>query len=100
MRIGKVIGKVTLSENHPSFNGASLRLVVPLELENLPEGDSDSGEFLVAWDELSAGEGSLVAVSEGPEAAQPFRPEIKPVDAYVAALLDSINLTDNMDLTS
>ena len=39
---------------------------------------------LVVWDELGAGNGSLIALSEGAEAAQPFRPDIKPVDAYNA----------------
>ncbi|NCX98908.1 MAG: carbon dioxide concentrating mechanism protein CcmL, partial [Planctomycetia bacterium] len=37
--------------------------------------------------------GQLVAFSEGGEAAQPFRPADKPVDAYVAALLDRIDTT-------
>jgi ethanolamine utilization protein EutN len=47
----------------------------------------------VAWDDLGAGEGQLVAFSEGGEAAQPFRPADKPVDAYVAALLDRLDIT-------
>ena len=47
---------------------------------------------MVVYDELGAGIGSLIAISEGREAAQPFRPELKPVDAYNAAILDSIDL--------
>ena len=35
----------------------------------------------------------LIAVSEGGEAAQPFQPEMKPVDAYNAAILDRIDVT-------
>ena len=35
MRIGKVIGTVTLSRSHPSLAGASYRMVVPLSLDNL-----------------------------------------------------------------
>jgi hypothetical protein len=31
-------------------------------------------------------------MSEGREAAMPFHPEIKPVDAYNAALLDSLTV--------
>ena len=38
MRIAKVIGTVTLSQWHESFQGASLRLVVPLSLAEL-QGD-------------------------------------------------------------
>ena len=34
-------------------------------------------------------------MSEGGEAAQPFRPDYKPVDAYNAALLDAIDIEDD-----
>ncbi|MEO1990715.1 MAG: EutN/CcmL family microcompartment protein [Pirellulales bacterium] len=47
---------------------------------------------MVAWDDLGAGDGQLVAFSEGGEAAQPFRPEHKPVDAYISALIDHLEL--------
>ena len=36
--------------------------------------------------------GSLIAFSEGAEAAQPFRPELKPIDAYCSAILDNVHL--------
>ncbi|HMP05754.1 MAG TPA: EutN/CcmL family microcompartment protein, partial [Lacipirellulaceae bacterium] len=49
-------------------------------------------ETLVVWDELGAAPGALIAVSEGGEAAQPFRPHLKPVDAYCAAILDNVHL--------
>jgi ethanolamine utilization protein EutN len=67
------------------------RLVVPLAGGDLAAGDG-SAEPLVAWDDLGVGEGQLVAFSEGGEAAQPFRPADKPVDAYVAALLDRLDI--------
>ena len=44
------------------------------------------------WDELGAGVGDRISLSEGPEAAQPFRPELKPVDAYNSAILDHVDL--------
>ncbi|MDP6444600.1 MAG: EutN/CcmL family microcompartment protein [Pirellulaceae bacterium] len=92
MRIGEVIGEVTLSRCHPSFVGATLKVVRPLTLENLTGEVKPDGEPLVAWDELGAGHGSRIAYSDGAEAAQPFRPELKPVDAYNAAILDTINI--------
>ncbi len=91
MRIGKTIGTVTLVEPHPAVRGGVFRLVVPLAAADLAAGDGPA-EPLVAWDDLGAGEGQLVAFSEGGEAAQPFRPADKPVDAYVAALLDRLDL--------
>ncbi len=95
MRIAKIIGNVVLSRAHPSFAACSLRLAVPLQLDELQNDSQPSGESLVVWDEHGAGEGSLIAISESGEAAQPFRPELKPVDAYNSALLDDLNLFQN-----
>lgn len=92
MRIAQVVGTVTLSRFHPAFAGARLKLVIPFSAEELAEGTPFQADTVVAWDELGSGIGSQVALSEGPEAAQPFRPSIKPVDAYVAAILDHIEL--------
>jgi len=91
MRLGKTIGIVTLVEPHPSMRGAALRVVVPLSGADLARGDGGA-EPLVAWDDLGAGDGQLVAFSEGGEAAQPFRPADKPVDAYIAALVDHLDI--------
>ena len=92
MRIAKVIGTVTLNRCHPSFVGARLRLVVPLSLAELRGEHQPQAEELVAWDDNSAGLGNLIAISEGAEATQPFRPDMKAVDAYATAILDEINL--------
>ena len=92
MRIGEVIGTVTLGRAHPSLAGATLRLAVPLALAELAGGGTPAGEALVVYDELGAGIGSRIAISEGGEAAQPFLPEIKPVDAYNAAILDHLQV--------
>ena len=92
MRIARVIGTVTLNRSLPGFVGARLRMVVPQSLANLTDEQEPAADFIVAWDEMGAGIGDHVALSEGGEAAQPFRPDLKPVDAYAAAILDSIDL--------
>jgi microcompartment protein CcmK/EutM len=92
MDIAKVIGTVTLSRSHPRFKGARLKVVIPLALENIAGDAEPTAEELVMWDELGAGIGDLVAVSVGSEGAQPFWPELKPVDAYNTAILDHIDL--------
>ena len=92
MRIARVLGSVTLCRCLPSFESASLRLAVPMMTTDLESDRLPETETLVIWDELGAGNGGLVAVSEGAEAAQPFKPELKPVDAYGAALIDSVDL--------
>jgi ethanolamine utilization protein EutN len=92
MRIAKVVGTVTLNRCHPSFAGARLRLVVPLSLAELRGEREPQAEEVVVWDDEAAGLGSLIAMSEGAEAAQPFRPNLKPVDAYASAILDEVNV--------
>jgi ethanolamine utilization protein EutN len=94
MRIGEIIGTVTLNRSHPSIAGARLKLVVPLSLENLVNPDAAVAEEFVVYDDLGAGIGSRIAFSEGGEAAQPFLPELMPIDAYNAALLDQINIPE------
>jgi ethanolamine utilization protein EutN len=95
MRIGKIIGTVTLNRWHPSLGGACYRLAVPLSLAELENDSQPSGEPIVVYDKLGAGLGSRIAISEGGEAAQPFYPDFKPVDAYNAAILDRVSMTPN-----
>ena len=96
MRIGEIIGTVTLNRWHPNLSGASYKLVVPLSLANLTGTAPITAEEFVVYDELGAGIGNRIAISEGGEAAQPFFPDMKPVDAYNAAILDQIHLQDNL----
>jgi microcompartment protein CcmK/EutM len=90
MRIAQVIGAVTLNRQHPSFTGASFRLAVPLSLDELAGNSPPSAEAIVVYDALGSGVGDRIAISEGREAAQPFYPEEKAVDAYNAAILDTV----------
>jgi ethanolamine utilization protein EutN len=109
MRIAEVIGCVTLSRWHPSLAGGRFPLAVPLTLDELSASSTASwerqrpeGEELVVYDQLGAGVGSRIAMSEGGEAAQPFYPggeaaqpfypDMKPIDAYNAAILDTIHM--------
>jgi len=92
MRIAKVVGTVTLNQCHPSFIGARLRLAVPLSLAELRNEREPTADEIVVWDDYGAGIGNLIAVSEGAEAAQPFRPEMKAVDAYASAIIDQVDL--------
>ncbi len=90
MRIGKIIGTVTLNTRHPSLDGASFKLAVPQSWANLLEQSDAWQQEVVVFDELGAGVGSTIALSEGREAAMPFYPNVKPVDAYNAAILDTL----------
>jgi ethanolamine utilization protein EutN len=90
MRIAEVIGTVTLSRSHPALAGARWVIGVPFSLHALEHPQGPDGEDLVIFDNLAAGHGNRIGFSEGGEAAVPFLPERKPVDAYCACILDNV----------
>jgi ethanolamine utilization protein EutN len=94
MRISEVIGNLTLNRSHPSLRGAVWRVAVPLSVDADSRKLSNRGEPFVVYDELGAGLGSLIGVSEGAEASAPFYPEQKPIDGYCAAILDNCEIAD------
>jgi len=95
MRIALVLGTVTLSQWHPSLTGAVWRVCAPLDGEGLQSLRPGGEEPFVTFDELGAGPGSLIGVSEGAEASAAFHPEVKPIDAYSAAILDTIDIGES-----
>jgi microcompartment protein CcmK/EutM len=88
MRLGTVIGRVTLSVRHPAYQGERLLLTLPWKRETL-QGAQTFDPSIVAYDQLGADIGQTIAISEGREAACPF-PSPTPVDAYCAALVDEM----------
>ncbi|MBU3665576.1 MAG: hypothetical protein FGM15_06825 [Chthoniobacterales bacterium] len=88
MRLGTVIGRVTLSVRNPAYNGERLLLTLPWRRETL-KGEQKFDPSIVVYDRLGADVGQTVAISEGREAACPF-PKPTPVDAYCAALVDEM----------
>jgi microcompartment protein CcmK/EutM len=93
MRICEIIGTVTLNRWHPSVAGARFKIAVPLSWANLSGSSAAPAEELIVYDDLGAALGHRVAVSEGREAAQPFYPNEKPIDAASGAILDTVHLS-------
>lgn len=91
MQLYRINGTVTLSRSHPSYLGGSLKTAEAYG-EALLGREAIDPDLVVLWDDLGASFGSIVAVSDGAEAAQPFRPELKPVDAYNAAIIDELSI--------
>ncbi len=95
MRLGTVIGRITLTHQEPVYNGGRLLIVQPwtraqfagAKVPPLPAGSS-----VIVYDELGAGQGSVIGFTEGAEAAQPFTGDA-PVDAYCACLVDTVSYT-------
>jgi microcompartment protein CcmK/EutM len=92
MKLARTIGTVTLSRFHPSMTAAKLRCVEIVEDIDRIDTQPLGGDTIVAWDLCGTGIGDLVAVAEGPESAQPFYPDPKPLDASIVALLDDVEL--------
>ena len=96
MRIAKVKGTLTLNQRDEQLPDGKLLICEVLDFQalaglkkNLPR-KNPMPESLIAFDELGAGEGCLVALAESGEAAAPFWPKKVPLDAYCAAILDDV----------
>jgi len=92
MRIAEIVGKVVLSKVNPHVEHATWLIGVPLNHAGLNGDPEGRGEPEVMLDERGAGNGSIVAFSEGGEAAAPFHPNEKPIDAYCSAILDNLDV--------
>ena len=86
MRMGTVIGRVTLSARNKRYVGERLLLTLPWKTGTFT-GDAKHDPAIVVYDQLGAGVGQTIGISEGREAACPFE-KPTPVDAYCAALVD------------
>ena len=93
MRIGKVIGRVTLTQTYETLVGGRFLLVEVQDRFSLVGKARKSTESLVVYDHLGAREGDVIAFTESREAAMPFYPEKRvPLDAYNAAILDRVSV--------
>jgi len=92
MRVGRVIGKVTLSKQDPAYKGGRFLLVSPMgkpELAAAGETRLSEQPSVVVYDERGAGIDEMIGFVEGPEATAPFERPI-PIDAYNVAILDTL----------
>jgi carbon dioxide concentrating mechanism protein CcmL len=97
MRLGTVIGRVTLCKTVPSLIGARWLLVSPFTREHFQRGTEavpgmSKDPSLVVYDNIGGGVGQTIGFIEGREAASPFE-QPTPVDAINAALVDEIFYT-------
>ena len=94
MKLGTVIGRVTLSRGEPSLHGGRFLIVSPLSREQYAAGLDATPAMgkdpsLVVYDDLGGGVGDIIGYEEGAEASQPF-PSPTPVDAINCALVDEM----------
>jgi microcompartment protein CcmK/EutM len=90
MRIGKVVGRVTLSQAYETLVGGRFVIVDVQDRFSLAGKARKTAESVVVYDHLGAHDGDLIAFSESREACMPFYPEKRvPLDAYNSAILDA-----------
>lgn len=94
MQIAKVRGTVVSTHKEPSLRGAKLLLV-----QYIDEQGNLLPEYEVAADNVGAGVDEWVLLSRGSAARQIPGNEIRPLDALVVAIIDTISI-DNRQLYS
>jgi len=87
--IAKVIGRIVATVKDPGFEGKKL---VVVHAHVIKEGQLIPGQtMVVANDELGAGEGDLVVVTQGSSARMAPGMKSTATDAVVIALIDKID---------
>ncbi len=94
MKLGTVIGRVTLSRSVDALRGGRFLVVSPFSREQFAAGleappTMGKDPSLVVYDSLGANVRQVIGYEEGREAAQPFE-QPTPVDAINAALVDEM----------
>jgi microcompartment protein CcmK/EutM len=93
MRIGKVIGRVSLSATYDTLVGGRFLIVAVQDRFALAGQARKTTESVVVYDHFGASEGDTIAFTESREACMPFYPEKRvPLDAYNAAILDHVSV--------
>lgn len=94
MKLGTVIGRVTLSKSLDLLKGGRFLVVSPFSREQYAKGLAQppamgTDPSLVVYDNIGGGVGDVIGYEEGREAAQPFD-VYPPIDAINAALIDEM----------
>lgn len=92
MKLGHVIGKVTLNQREEALKGGRFLMVQPLDRRQMagaPMLPMPKANSTVVYDNLGAGQGDIIGYVEGAEATAPFN-QPTPVDAFNAAIIDTI----------
>lgn len=93
MKLGQVIGRLTLSDQESSYISGRFLLVLPLSREQIggaPLKPLPKGNSIVVYDNLGAGVEDIVAYVEGREASVTFS-EPTPVDAFNCAIIETMD---------
>ncbi len=88
MQIARVVGTLVSTQKHVKFEGATLLLVQPLNLDETPRGSA-----LLAVDAVGAGvHEKVLIVLEGRAAGEALGTKGAPVDAAVIGIIDRVDV--------
>lgn len=86
MKIGRIVGEVTSTINHPFYDSRKQLIVDLLKIDG-----TSSGDYVVAVDLVGAGPGETVLIlDEGNSSRQILRAENAPIRTVVAGIIDHI----------
>ena len=92
MLVAKVVGNVWSTKKKDELSALRLLVIQPLGNNLKPEG-----HIQVAVDEVGAGFGELVIVTQGSPAMRAFNKEkLIPIDAVVVGIVDNIEMDDEV----
>lgn len=88
MQIARVVGTVVSTQKHRKFEGATLLLVQPLNLD-----DTARGHAFLAVDGVGAGvHEKVLVVLEGRAAGEAIGQKGAPVDAAIVGIIDAVDV--------
>lgn len=86
MKVGRVVGSVVSTINHPFFDGERLLVC------RLVDRDHDTGDYLICTDRVGAGSDETVLIlDEGSSARQVHEVETGPIRSVVVGIVDDVN---------
>ena len=91
MILGKIVGDIWSTKKTDKIHALRLLFVEPLGKDMTPAGD-----VLIAADEIGAGVGEMVIVTQGAPAMQAFdREDLIPIDAVVVGIVDGLHMAED-----
>jgi ethanolamine utilization protein EutN len=96
MQLAKVVGTVVATRKDPRLEGKKLLIVTPLTPEEVERGAvpqvSDTANYLVAVDTVSAGFRETVVIVQGSSARMAATCKDCPVDTAIVGIVDTVEV--------
>ena len=92
MFIAKVKGNVVATHKVAKMGGRKLLIVEPLQVDEPGREFKPTGRCFVAVDDIDAGEGDIVLVTQGSSARMTEATSDAPVDCIVIGIVDTVVL--------